>query len=1389
MAGESLTKFVHEILAYAKTNLPIREVSYETVTQLVRALSFAQWSASPLREYILKEFAGQTLENISIEQIGLSLAMKEYYEANGQELPYSSSSAEESKSSELVVSSSVRKLLSSKYLPQLHTAMFSAMQHYAIGDKLHSTWSTIMMHLWRHYPIEKFESFWQSNVEEALFGGSTSTVASTNPNQIKSTSFQKKFIGFQVVVQVLALLPGAFAQADKAAPGSVLASTSLSQVVSLVFRSKNFLRTLVNNMSSGKHVLYPSTQLVRRALLAFAQAQPHTILTIISHLEDSSAGGHQRFDARTNSNTVIKLLEGLDAAGVEAYVDKLVESFLTAKPVVPARDEAAAAEVAPVTAPTPKKGKKAAAEAAPVSTADAIDSVDSAELAQQALDSTRGFCVEQLFLLARNKNLPTGSWLKRALDFLFYFGFFKPATVKSAPFAAPTHAVSEKTRALMADKLFHLLNELLPHAPVSKRAAAATKQSKGKKDESDSDEEEETEKSAAELESSMAAFHGLFSASNTTLPFALQLHRGWTAWTAGKKTPTDLLEPLSGEESAARDAALAYIDTLRQKYDARLAAAATPLSEEDKAALSQLRSLQMLLQHLALLLLRPEDREFAAPLLEEIQEGSATLFEEKKPAKKSSRKSTAAAEPEKPIFINVLIDILLSLLVRPSTLFREIAKSTFLAFVGSVNEEALDELLLVLRKKDQAAGDDADEEDEDEANFPDSDEEEEEAPKPKESAPAASKKGLSALDAEAAANAAKFAKFAARDSDDDADDDEMIDLDRLEALEASEDAELANVGGALDSYDAHLGNLVRLRNEKKLIHKETAQQSLHFKLRVCDLLEVFFRAQATSPLVFRTFIPLLLAIDASRGNKDAQQLHQRLVTLFKRVCAAKEHPPVTSANTQEIRDLMKTLMARAVKTVSRETLALTNLAILFLAKITLPHDPKEQVESTVAAVAGPAPAKKGKAAAAAVDTPTSFVLGLYRAELVPYLSVRHHGLLNTKFFTDFFARFPTLAWSFVSELSALARAKLPESPQAAPAKPTPNDALYASSAFRRVECFTLLLAIFQHRRVLKEHGLAERFLPALPNLVEAIRSALVAATLPKPEVEDDESADEKEEDDEEMTDAAKESAPASTTKLMSKAERAEKWKTLTQEERDEQWRLKEEAKKAVVDAKKLRVKEKKKAQRAKAKEEKKAAAKAAAGNPKEAKARAEAEWQKSNVNRLKTVLKCANQVALALENAPMSSALTAPLIALPAALATPLKAAIGTFLISAKIDPSKVRLNIDAKLLNKPNPNQLVKKPVKGASTKKAAASNKKSAPKAKVETPAVKEEPVVVVKKSNNRNRIQPEEMTKKRPAETVAEPAVEKKQKTDAAATPAKESKRKLDDGEEKKSKKSKQ
>jgi hypothetical protein len=234
------------------------------------------------------------------------------------------------------------------------------------------------------------------------------------------------------------------------------------------------------------------------------------------------------------------------------------------------------------------------------------------------------------------------------------------------------------------------------------------------------------------------------------------------------------------------------------------------------------------------------------------------------------------------------------------------------------------------------------------------------------------------------------------------------------------------------------------------------RESLHFKLRVCDLLETLLKRLPHIPPVtdglpmsFRLYLPLL---DALANSSEQPMLNKRLTSLYKdQLCKpalipdiiyapvekkikkskreakdAEPEVPLSGVPVGNIRIIMSALLSRAQRTKERDVLAVISHALLFLTRVTTPFYGVYRKEST--------PSKKTKttkdtngSSTAATEASTSltatandeeqgaFVIELYRGALTEYLG-KKHTLWNTKFFVDFIERCRVLAWRLAPTL-------------------------------------------------------------------------------------------------------------------------------------------------------------------------------------------------------------------------------------------------------------------------------------------------------------------------------------------------------------------------------------
>lgn len=86
-------------------------------------------------------------------------------------------------------------------------------------------------------------------------------------------------------------------------------------------------------------------------------------------------------------------------------------------------------------------------------------------------------------------------------------------------------------------------------------------------------------------------------------------------------------------------------------------------------------------------------------------------------------------------------------------------------------------------------------------------------------------------------------------------------------------------------------------------------QSLHFKLRVVDLLEIFIKRQGNHPLLITLFLPLVEAI-RNNQSQDKLALHSRLTSLYQKLVSNKEILQIDS-------DTIKNVMTEQFTAISK----------------------------------------------------------------------------------------------------------------------------------------------------------------------------------------------------------------------------------------------------------------------------------------------------------------------------------------------------------------------------------------------------------------------------------------------------------------------------------------
>ncbi|XP_060912427.1 myb-binding protein 1A-like protein isoform X2 [Labrus mixtus] len=387
--------------------------------------------------------------------------------------------------------------------------------------------------------------------------------------------------------------------------------------------------------------------------------------------------------------------------------------------------------------------------------------------------------------------------------------------------------------------------------------------------------------------------------------------------------------------------------------------------------------------------------------------------QEKKAKKK--KKKQASEQEEEPEWVEVMVDILLSLLSQPSRHIRQVCRTVFSSICPHVTAGALTAILDVLdpekdeedsavvvtddktQKKKTDEDDDEDEEMEDKSDGSDEDSEEDgddddddddddedEAMEDEEMAQGGVDQNFRLELMKVLQQQNALATEEDGSSDEDLDDEAMMELDKGLAALFSEQKK---------KNQAKKDEKTKLQKEKTLVRD--------FKIKVLDLVEVFVARQAGSPLVLGLVEPLLTIIDrgmSSESHQQEQDFLRRAADIFRnQLCRSKVYCRTVGDRQGELHDLLDKLMTKTQKLSDSSVCLYYFSASLYVVK--------------VLRGAPPAETKEDKAEAADLkftgNLDVDRVCAVFREALSSFMSKRKSPL-TTQMFTDLFSRFPVL---------------------------------------------------------------------------------------------------------------------------------------------------------------------------------------------------------------------------------------------------------------------------------------------------------------------------------------------------------------------------------------------
>ncbi|OCT95119.1 myb-binding protein 1A-like protein [Xenopus laevis] len=456
-----------------------------------------------------------------------------------------------------------------------------------------------------------------------------------------------------------------------------------------------------------------------------------------------------------------------------------------------------------------------------------------------------------------------------------------------------------------------------------------------------------------------------------------------TVLTRGKAVKA--IKPFNQEQKEAWDRMLQYVEILQKK--------------SKRAHDMELSAYQQLLLLVGIHLFKtPEE---SVDLLNDIH--NCLEKSQSKKLKKAQNKE-GTQEPE---WVEVMVEILLSLFSQPSRLFRLVSRNVFKKICPYVTKNALHLILNVLdpdedqdeesavivtdekEKKNTSDEQEGDEESSSDDGSSDEDDEAEDGKKNSsdeedfnESVNDVFRKQLMQVLQDGSA-------VEGDNVDEDVDDETMMALDEnLSALFAEQKKRI----------QAKKDEKARIRGEK-ILRRE-------FKTKVLDLIEVFVKKQPDSPLVFNIIEPLISVIEqsmSSDSNQQEQDFLRKTADIFMNgLCKAKRYCKDVGELKEELHCMMERLVTKACKQSDSSVALYCFSASLYLLKVLKGSGIDQPEEGTK---------KQRKSNASPQQVPCLGCLDLQRATTVYQESlnsflIKRKSPLTVSMFIDLFNRFP-----------------------------------------------------------------------------------------------------------------------------------------------------------------------------------------------------------------------------------------------------------------------------------------------------------------------------------------------------------------------------------------------
>jgi DNA polymerase phi len=292
----------------------------------------------------------------------------------------------------------------------------------------------------------------------------------------------------------------------------------------------------------------------------------------------------------------------------------------------------------------------------------------------------------------------------------------------------------------------------------------------------------------------------------------------------------------------------------------------------------------------------------------------------------------------------VLVELLLSFISKPSALLRKVTQHVFGAFMSDMTAGGLKLMTDILESNESLRGQqelfDQEPEDEDGLDIDDEDDELD--------------SDVEVIDMNGDEGSFNTNLDDDEDETEDGDDNEESEEDEneeakkldealakalgthrlVEDAEAESDSDADMTDSEMMALDSKLVEIFSQRKKvpnKKQEQKDAKETMINFKSRVLDLLDIYVKKQAANPLAFGLLLPLLQLIRTTKTNQLAEKSHSIISSFAKAYKAAKNTPGTAEINISDQTKLLKAVHLEASQDPSHSFAKAASTASLLIA--------------------------------------------------------------------------------------------------------------------------------------------------------------------------------------------------------------------------------------------------------------------------------------------------------------------------------------------------------------------------------------------------------------------------------------------------------------------------